>query len=283
MACDHKIIITHGERSYELPCGKCPPCKIRKVNQWVFRLRYEERRSLICHFVTLTYDTDHVPLSPNNFKTLKKDDLQAFFKRLRNYTEHKIKYYAVGEYGSDRHRPHYHAIIYNVENTELYAKAWHMDGKQIGTVHVGKVTGASIAYTLKYIDKVPITGKFQRDDRVKEFSIMSKGLGDNYIEDIQNQNWHRSSYAHNYVMEPGGHRIALPKYYRDKLLDKEFREEQTFYIQQQIYAKNDTDRIKWLAQNHSKTESDYINNEQSKRRERERKFYGYQSGKRSVD
>lgn len=102
MKCDDPHIVTtsRGDR-VPVPCGRCPPCKQRRVNEWVFRLMQEDKNSVSAHFVTLTYDTRFVPISENGFMTLKKSDFQDFMKRLRfNTGIQGIKYYAVGEYGS---------------------------------------------------------------------------------------------------------------------------------------------------------------------------------------
>lgn len=51
----------------------------------------------------------------------------------------------MGEYGSRTHRPHYHAIMFNVTNIDNLTRCWSH-----GSTHVGKVEDASIFYTLKY-------------------------------------------------------------------------------------------------------------------------------------
>ena len=62
-------------------------------------------------FVTLTYDEDHIPSN----HSLKKSDLQKWFKRVRKEIEpKKIRYFACGEYGDKTQRPHYHAIIFGL-------------------------------------------------------------------------------------------------------------------------------------------------------------------------
>ena len=163
---------------FPVPCGRCPPCKKRKVQQWVFRMMQEEKVSESSHFITLTYNTDNVPISENGFMTLDKADWQKFMKRLRKRNTKKLRYYAVGEYGGKTDRPHYHAIIYNLDHEDLIAESW-----KIGTVHIGTVSGSSIAFTTKYIDKEKRIPMFERDDRLREFSLMSKGLGKNYINE----------------------------------------------------------------------------------------------------
>jgi len=157
-----------------VPCGRCPPCKRRRVDSWVFRLLQEELTHETAHFVTLTYDTRSVPISPNGFMTLDRGEFPRFMKRLRKLTTNKLKYYMCGEYGTQRSRPHYHAIIFGVPKDSLYFDAWSLGGNSLGNVVVGTVTGDSIAYTMKYIDKSTWKQKHGRDDRVPEFSLMSK-------------------------------------------------------------------------------------------------------------
>jgi len=215
-----------------LPCGRCPPCKKRRVDGWVFRLMQEDRVSSSAHFVTLTYDTQHVPISPNGFMTLSKDDFQKYMKRLRKMTTNKLKYYVAGEYGSNNLRPHYHAIIFNCPDDSYFYEAWKLGNSYFGQVVVGDVTGNSVAYTMKYIDKGPnAKGVLPgwrpfvgRDDRVKEFALMSKGMGANYITD-RTKKYHNADLNRNYLTVDGGFKIAMPRYYKERIFDEDTRAE----------------------------------------------------------
>lgn len=233
MRCDSPFLVTKkdsGER-VPVPCGRCPPCKVRRVNDWVFRLLQEDKNHTRSLFVTLTYDTETVPISPNGFMTLKKSDLQNFFKRLRKRIGIKgLKYYACGEYGSTNKRPHYHAIIFGVEHIDDIAHAWTLDGKPIGMVHIGNVSGDSIAYTMKYIDKKPVIPQHSRDDRLKEFPLMSKGLGKSYVEDQSILRYHKADLMRLFVTLPGGYRKSLPRYYRQKIYTQEEQDQQADMI-----------------------------------------------------
>ena len=175
-ACITPMTIRHkytGEW-HTFPCGKCLQCLKRRASAWSFRLMQEEKRSDSGLFVTLTYDTRSVPITENGFMTLQKQDVQKFFKRLRKLLPGaKIKYYACGEYGGHTLRPHYHIILFNADAASV-ASAWSLDGTPIGHIHYGLVTGASVGYTLKYMMKPAIIPMHSRDDRVKEFSLMSK-------------------------------------------------------------------------------------------------------------
>lgn len=156
-----------------VPCGKCPVCLKRRASGWSFRLMQQDKESETSHFITLTYDTQHVPITHNGFMDLSKRHMQLFIKRLRKAqwatgNVASIKYYAVGEYGTQSMRPHYHIIMFNAV-IELIQPAW-----DLGQVHYGNVTGASVGYCLKYMSKPKRIPMHRNDDRQKEFALMSK-------------------------------------------------------------------------------------------------------------
>lgn len=172
----------------------------------------EEKVATSSHFITLTYDTKYVPISANGYMELCKRDLQLFFKRLRKISEGNstipIKYYAVGEYGGKTKRPHYHIILFNAELDNIQP-AWSR-----GHIYYGKVSGASVGYTLKYMMK----HKKNRNPPglQPEFAIMSKGLGVAYLESMAN--WHAEHITERmFCTLEGGQKIAMPRYYKDKL------------------------------------------------------------------
>jgi len=231
MACDSPVFVRSKGQEIPVPCGRCAPCKSRRVREWIFRMMWEERHNAVSsHFVTLTYDTAHVPLTPHGFMSLCKQDLQKFFKRLRKLTDNPIKYYAVGEYGGTSKRPHYHAIVFNVPDADMFAKAWSLDGVQFGGVDVGTVTEASVGYTMKYIQKdnykASLRAKFARDDRVQEFSLMSKGIGKGYLDQPGIRSYHTSDLSLNYVTSLDGYKVPMPRYYRKQLYDDDQLQEQ---------------------------------------------------------
>lgn len=239
MACDSPYLVSNPTpadgRGLKLPvpCGRCPLCKRRRVNSWVFRMEQEMKISTSCHFLTLTYDNDQVPLTKNNMMTLDKSDLQKYWKRLRKLNrKSKIRYYAVGEYGGTTRRPHYHAIVFN-STYDALVDAWSINGKPIGHVHIGNVSPASIAYTTKYIDKDSRIPEHANDFRQKEFSTMSKGLGENYITS-QVKAYHKASLSRNYVTRPGGVKVPLPRFYRDKIYTEKEKRRQVTYIQKEV-------------------------------------------------
>lgn len=226
MACDTPMIIEVKGRVQKVPvpCGKCPPCKLRRVNDWVFRLKQEDKVSTSSCFITLTYDTKNVPLTKNGFMSLKKRDYQLFMKRLRKkLPNQKIKYYACGEYGSKTQRPHYHAILFNCSDPSIIHEAWGL-----GSTHIGTCTGDSMAYTLKYISKAARIPMHRRDDRIKEFSTQSKNLGSSYLT-TSVVKFHRS-HPNDLRVQNNQYKIAMPKYYRHKIFNEDERRAQLPHI-----------------------------------------------------
>jgi hypothetical protein len=147
--------------------------------------------------------------------TLDPEDLTKFWKKLRKYNKKlKIKYYAAGEYGEKYYRPHYHAIVFNIEDYNSIGKAW-----ELGSIDIGTVSGSSIAYTCKYIDKKQRIPLHKDDDRIPEFSRMSRGLGKNYITK-QIIKYHKNDLSRNYVTNLAGIRIPMPRYYRNRIYDQ---------------------------------------------------------------
>lgn len=191
---------------------------------WSFRLMQEERHALSSFFITLTYDTKYVPISKKGYMSLDKRHIQLFMKKLRKDNKNKLKYYICGEYGSKTDRPHYHMILFNVDISTIQEN-WAM-----GQIHYGGVSEASVGYTLKYMMKEKKIPKHQNDDRVREFSLMSKGLGIKYLTKEMIQ-WHNADYVNRlYCNIKGGKKISMPRYYKDRIFNKEQRGEQKEYF-----------------------------------------------------
>lgn len=210
-----------------VPCGRCENCLKRKISGWSFRLMQTLKTSYSSNFITLTYDTDHVPISKNGFMVLKKTDMQLFFKRLRIshdrlLSDNKpppIKYYCVGEYGGKTMRPHYHIILFN-SIVELIQPAW-----QLGQVNYGDVRGvneSSVGYCLKYISKPKKIPMHRNDDRQREFGLMSKGLGETYLTDAMIQ-WHHNDINNRMYCNVENKKIAMPRYYKQKIYSEDQR------------------------------------------------------------
>lgn len=239
--CTNSILITNTsperytpEKIY-VPCGKCPNCIANRANEWGVRLSHQAKASSSVYFITLTYALP--PLSKHLLPTLKKSDFQNFMKRLRKLEQQdgnkdKLVYYAAAEYGELNERPHYHMILFNLKNERNVIKAWSKEGKPFGMVDVQPPRSvASYKYTAGYIGKKIGIPKFKGDDRQKEFSLMSKRIGQDYLK-IYGHLYRNKMTAWTYLQ---GKKVPLPRYYKNKIFNHQ--QKQQLYEQSQIRQK----------------------------------------------
>nr|CAI9749757.1 replication initiation protein [Microvirus sp.] len=256
----------------EIPCGHCLGCRVQYSREWANRCLLEAQMHDSAYFVTLTYNDDHVPRSyyddPDTGEafqalTLRKRDLQLFFKRLRKAVVVRdgktdegsagIRYFACGEYGSHTYRPHYHAIIFGlsladltvVKKTKLgdalYTSEWLqriwstsqskggsaplMSVPEIGFVSVAPCTWETCAYTARYVVK-------KAQGQQQEFYDMHNIEPEFCVMSRRpgiGRPWfdaHPGINPNDYIniaTEAGGKKFRPPKYY-NRLYDAEFPE-----------------------------------------------------------
>ena len=203
-------------------CGRCEACHNKYCSQWAIRLNYEIKRHTFATWVTLTYNTNHVPITPAGTLTLRQSDLQKFFKRLRKRSKTKVKYLACGEYGGKLGRPHYHAIIFGSSYKDI-EEAWKLNGETIGQIQFGDINSATISYTLKY----QLKKRYAKDQkRINQpvFICMSKGLGDNaYVQHGTTPDGRKIKCLKGYpneIMYLDGYKKRTPQYY-NRLFQKQ--------------------------------------------------------------
>jgi hypothetical protein len=233
----------------DVPCGKCMNCLENRRSEWSFRLRQELKGSSSAYFLTLTYDDLHIPLMylgdiyrqyEMDFKFMKgtepvpslyKKDVQDFLKRLRKkhakVSKIPIRYYAVGEYGTNSSRPHYHLCLFNLDYscTDKVAQIPHSgywdntitDVWNMGIAHVGNLNDASIHYVCGYL----ISNQSEPEGANKVFSSMSlkPAIGMRYVQ--KNIKHHRDNAKFYVNGTKPGKKQRLPRYYRDKMFSKD--------------------------------------------------------------
>lgn len=177
----------------QLPCGKCMPCRLARRRLWVTRQRLEATSHGDNCFVTLTYRNDELPAGYQ----LQPADLRLFLKRLRERIKPiRIRFFAVGEYGDESERPHYHLSLFGVSGLTDKAGsryrhwgfaheiqlAW--DRGQTFTVPFSDLTARYVAgYTVK---KMTAKDDWRLAGRHPEFARMSNrpGLGAPAIQQL---------------------------------------------------------------------------------------------------
>lgn len=144
-------------------------------------------------FLTLTY-------ADENKTELDPDDLRNFLKRLRKHIyPHKIRYYAVGEYGERNERPHYHLALFGFPtcvrgktqpkrngsccpNCDTVRQLWTH-----GLVDLARIEPASARYIAGYVVKKMNRPDDERlDGRFPEFARMSlkPGIGASAMDEV---------------------------------------------------------------------------------------------------
>lgn len=185
----------------QVPCGQCMACRLEKARQWSVRIMLEAGSHDVNSFLSLTYRDEELHFV-NGLPTLYKRDLQLFLKNLRRRIEPiRIRYYACGEYGSEKDRPHYHVILFgydfpdrkfsHVSKANKKNKFSTSDGYPVykseeldslwkkGDAKIGDVSFESAGYVARYANK-KITGDLapgHYKGRLPEFAIMSRRPG----------------------------------------------------------------------------------------------------------
>lgn len=124
-----------------LPCGSCVGCQISRAREWAIRCSLEEQLHPVSSFLTLTYREKYCP------PTLSRSDLSRFMRYMRRSVG-SFRFFGCGEYGEQRQRPHYHALLFGTADREAAERAW---GK--GFVTLENVTPGRISYTAGYCAK----------------------------------------------------------------------------------------------------------------------------------
>lgn len=204
-----------------LPCGKCIGCKKRQSEDWALRCYHEAMYHDHNSFITLTYDEENVPFS------LNKKHVQDFIKRLRK--NHKIRYFAAGEYGELTGRPHYHIIIFGYsfpdrevlnykKDNILYRSAELESLWPFGHSSVAQVSMATLRYCVKYIFKTNL-----HPNQIPPFRLMSRRpiIGHKYLEQFKDEIYRHDNAVVN------ANKFAVPRAYTKFYSDEE-REELKF-------------------------------------------------------
>ena len=187
----------------EVPCGKCVGCRLDKSRDWAQRCVLETKTSTSAWFVTLTYDDDHLLLTDSGVPTvLSRKAFGGWIKCMREQIYRDsglrgVRFFAVSEYGTEYHRPHYHVIFWNLPEVlfrpypwsssptgRIYRSTYMESLWDNGFVAFAPVNFRTAAYTARYCMKKQYgLDKQLYGDRVPEWSSSSSrpGIGYNWF------------------------------------------------------------------------------------------------------
>ncbi|WNK12472.1 MAG: replication initiator protein [Microvirus sp.] len=165
-------------------CGQCLPCRFNRRRLWTHRIQLEAKLHDFSTFVTLTYSDDSLPDSGS----LSIRDYQLFIKRLRKRlsgVSRQLRFFAVGEYGDDTGRAHYHVVLFGVAQSEVdtVQRCWDK-----GHVRLDRLDAGLAQYLAKYTVKRLTAPDDPRlpPGRQPEFARMSlrPGIGRGYLDKV---------------------------------------------------------------------------------------------------
>ena len=222
-----------------VPCGHCAWCKKRKQDEWFLRFKDESHNLPNVRFLTLTNDESHLKCNYLNLDTgqlfqnlpdlplgldahvIKSPtndyrDMQLYFKRVRKAYLKPMKYFAVGEYGANSDRPHFHALVFGSESFEnILVDKWNN-----GLITDVPADDGAYRYVTKYLLKGSNVPPFASKNKIlcsKNPAIGAASFGD-YLHYMMTNDAH--------VMKGNkGSYIPIPrlyKRYRTELLDTLF-------------------------------------------------------------
>lgn len=170
-------------------CRKCWQCRERKVDDWVGRNIAESLTARSACTVSLTYGRDRSAGGIDHMRAavLTYSDVQKMLKHLR-VDGWPVRYFAVGEYGSEKSRAHWHIILYwqgeapayEVETDRYMWKYWPHGFAYFRDIREGKAA-AAVRYACKYLLKD------QGDDEAQAVGPIPSRfppLGDSYFRDL---------------------------------------------------------------------------------------------------
>lgn len=192
--------------------------------------------------LNITYDNANLPED----YSVHKREMQLFIKSLRERIyPAQIRFFAVGEYGEQTLRPHYHALIFNFRppdliqykitksNNIVYKSSFIDSIWQKGETLIGSVTPQSANYVAQYSMKKqngdnhqtaayynrqhPINGLWHQVE--PEFMLCSRrpGIGSTWFDKFKSD-----CFPSDFLTGPDGNILPVPPYYSRKL-DREDR------------------------------------------------------------
>lgn len=204
------------DNAIPLPCGNCPACRYNQSKEWSLRIQLESRYHDIdkIFFVTLTY---HNEALPDEF-SLDPNALSSFMKRFRKHLNYPIRFFGCGEYGDRTSRPHYHLILFGVNEEDLKYVGYSLNEEcqdyhawKLGFCQIERPRSADsvAAYVAQYVTKKQKWDSYGM--RHAPYHRQSLGIGKTFIETLP-------FYSPFIIIN--GYQRYLGKYLRIKLAEK---------------------------------------------------------------
>lgn len=157
-------------------------CRINTGRGWTSRILMEVVTNPVpSWFVTLTMDDTHITRTAKGVPTLHRSRFQAWLGR-KNRSFGPFRYFAVGEYGNESLRPHYHLSLFptHPDQVRYLTDAWSS-----GFTSVYPMVEARARYLARYTTKKLTSDTDERleEGQEPEFRSSSRtpGLGAGFV------------------------------------------------------------------------------------------------------
>lgn len=213
-------------------CGNCIECRKQKARDWSIRLTEENRDKTNGKFVTFTFRNDTIRKLSEDIKLTGYDlDNAICSKAVRLFTENwrkkygkTIRHWLITELGhKGTENVHLHGIVWTDESIEKINDKWiygYMYPRTTEDIKKNYVGDKTIQYITKYVTKID-----KIHSQYKPAIFSSKGLGKNYTDSIRALgNRYKGEDTDQTYRTTTGHKINLPKYYKNKLYSDDQKE-----------------------------------------------------------
>ena len=181
--------------------------------------------------------------------------VRRFLERWRKKYKKSVRHFLVTELGHEgTENIHLHGIIWTDKNPDEITNIWGYGYTWLSTNNNGYVNETTVNYITKYITKPD-----HDHQEYKPIILCSKGIGSGFLRRTDSKlNKFQNENTKEYYTTRTGKKLALPKYYRNKLYSDEEREqlwiqlldkEQRFVLGEKIsIANGDEEYYKILAE-----------------------------------
>ena len=149
----------------------------------------------------------------NRIPYLCKYDAQCFLKRLRKnlklYTDDKINYYLVGEYGPVHFRPHFHALFYfdSEKILQIFGKVLHKSW-QNGFVDYSLSRSKCSSYVAKYVNCRNSVPRVFSDRALRPFAIHSQGFAQGFYKSKKKEIYENAPQSFDVILRTVGDDVS---------------------------------------------------------------------------
>lgn len=222
-------------REFLIACGKCFGCSLDKSSDWALRAQHEARYFDRKSFLTLTFNDEHLPESPE----AARREINLFQKRFRKHYGAGHRFFGAMELGERNKRIHAHLLVYG---EDFRADAFPVPGGSyehalwsnpvlqrlwpFGFSSVGELNEKTAAYVAGYVCAKatrprlvsvvhPVTGEVRQWPTLyRPFYPSRPALGIRFFDDFAEDVWSG-------LRARGGARLRTPAAYskRMKVID----------------------------------------------------------------